>query len=607
MFPGPGLSIIAFAFLTLVSWQRWPDLIYDFGQEAYIPWMISEGQVLYKDINYFHGPLSSYLHALVFSVTGPGLLYLAIFNLALIALLAGVIHQVIRSVSSRSTAAISTLTFLVVFAFAFHTGWGGLNFVCPYLYVLTQGMLLGFLALKLFLKYMEHPKPSFLAGLGVLMGLVYLTKMEVILATGLSLGIGLAILFWQERPSSKILLMRFLLMILGFALPVLPTFLYFSLHMPFEKVVISLNPWLLALNPRFQDLVYYRQVSGLLEFDVNVQKMIVHICVLVVTLAALLGLNHLLARKNQNTVRNGLLGAALFLGVGYLMRNHVLWMELPRSFPVLLLFIAGLTLYKVVKKFRSGEAKQPLALLVLTVFALAFTIKVFWNLKLTHLGFALALPATLVILVIGLNRLEQYALAQSGSSHLYRLTAFALVFLTLGVILSNSYGHYRNKIFPVGKGVDRIYDFPPNAYQFGRPIMRAVISEYFIEYLPEELGPEETLATLPDNMMFNYMVRRRFPTRDTHYNPVVWIITGEKDVLERYQQANPSHFLFVDFDFIWFGYRFFGKDYGQSIFRWIKDHYTVVKQVGPEPFTGQGFGMQLLKRNDLLAKQVDPK
>lgn len=46
-----GLSVWQLA----VSWRRWADPIVDFGRELYIPWRLSEGAVLYRDVEDFYG------------------------------------------------------------------------------------------------------------------------------------------------------------------------------------------------------------------------------------------------------------------------------------------------------------------------------------------------------------------------------------------------------------------------------------------------------------------------------------------------------------------------------------------------------------------------
>ena len=75
-----------------LSWRKWLDPIVDYGREVYIPWQLSQGQVLYRDIAYFNGPLSPYFNALVFKTFGVGLMSLAWVNIAILGGLTFLIH-----------------------------------------------------------------------------------------------------------------------------------------------------------------------------------------------------------------------------------------------------------------------------------------------------------------------------------------------------------------------------------------------------------------------------------------------------------------------------------------------------------------------------------
>lgn len=57
-----------FALLTAMTWRKWPDMLLDFGLQLYIPWKISTGAVLYRDLAYMTGgPLSQYFDAFLFA------------------------------------------------------------------------------------------------------------------------------------------------------------------------------------------------------------------------------------------------------------------------------------------------------------------------------------------------------------------------------------------------------------------------------------------------------------------------------------------------------------------------------------------------------------
>src|SRR5271154_166394 len=82
-----------FAMLTFKTWRRWPDLVIDFGAQLYMPWQISTGAVLYRDVHYLAGgPLSQYYHALLFKIFGVSFLTLVVSNLAVLALLLAAIY-----------------------------------------------------------------------------------------------------------------------------------------------------------------------------------------------------------------------------------------------------------------------------------------------------------------------------------------------------------------------------------------------------------------------------------------------------------------------------------------------------------------------------------
>src|SRR5215813_4393609 len=125
------------------SWGTWPDALVDFGREVYVPWRLSQGEVLYRDIvSYFNGPLSPYLHALLFKLFGVSLRTLVWFNLVVIATLASLLYALLARAFGRIGAAAGGVTFFVLFAFAQLLFGGNFNYVCPYSYELPHGITL---------------------------------------------------------------------------------------------------------------------------------------------------------------------------------------------------------------------------------------------------------------------------------------------------------------------------------------------------------------------------------------------------------------------------------------------------------------------------------
>ena len=192
------ISLICIAFLGMVfmTLGKWSELLIDYGVQVYIPWQLSMGKVLYQDIHYFIGPLSSYVHSFLFQIFGPGILVLNVFNLLIIIILALLIFNIFKSVSNEMTGVLTSLTFLFIFAFGQYSILGISNFVSPYHYELTHGIFLSFFALSIFRQYLESPELRKIFILGTISGLIFLSKFEVFLAFIISLGVGSFILLF---------------------------------------------------------------------------------------------------------------------------------------------------------------------------------------------------------------------------------------------------------------------------------------------------------------------------------------------------------------------------------------------------------------------------
>src|SRR3954464_614934 len=102
---GLGIVLLTLTAMLAFTWRTWPEPVIDFGRELYVPWQLSEGKVLYRDIvSYFNGPLSPYLHAAIFKVFGVSLQTLVGFNLLVIALIATLIYALLDRAAGRLAA-----------------------------------------------------------------------------------------------------------------------------------------------------------------------------------------------------------------------------------------------------------------------------------------------------------------------------------------------------------------------------------------------------------------------------------------------------------------------------------------------------------------------
>src|SRR5208282_4259755 len=112
------------AVLLAMTWRKWPDMLMDFGLQLYIPWKLSTGAVLYRDIAYMTGgPLSQYFDAGLFRLFGVSFLTLAVANLVLLALLLGLVYRCFYQAADQLTALSACLAILLVFAFGHYSDY----------------------------------------------------------------------------------------------------------------------------------------------------------------------------------------------------------------------------------------------------------------------------------------------------------------------------------------------------------------------------------------------------------------------------------------------------------------------------------------------------
>src|ERR1700733_1132424 len=261
---GVGPIVVGLAGLCMLvwSWGPWPATIIDFGREIYVPWQLSQGKVLYRDIvSYFNGPLTPYVHALLFKIFGVSLHVLVWFNLLVIAVLALLLYRLIAQAADELAATAAGVAFFVLFAFAQLLVTGNYNFVCPYSYELPHGITLGAAAIFFFAKWHREARQRWLIVSSALLGLVFLTKAEIFFAAAAALIAGLAASLWIKRfslrSSAKILAVFFA----AAAAPVLIAIALLMIHLsPAQSLSAIAGAWKFAGNRQLLDLPFFKNL-----------------------------------------------------------------------------------------------------------------------------------------------------------------------------------------------------------------------------------------------------------------------------------------------------------------------------------------------------------
>ena len=122
------LPYAVFLILAAVSWNRWIEPFVDTGRELMVPWRVSRGEALYRDVRFYYGPLAPWLAAAVDSVAGRRFAA----RIALAALVAILHLEALRRLARRlTTETLASLAASLAVAVAFFLRPGGCH-LFPY-------------------------------------------------------------------------------------------------------------------------------------------------------------------------------------------------------------------------------------------------------------------------------------------------------------------------------------------------------------------------------------------------------------------------------------------------------------------------------------------
>jgi hypothetical protein len=337
------LLALAFVFMLAWTWLRWPDPLVDFGRELYLPWQVSQGKVLYRDVAHFNGPLSVYFNALAFRVLGVSLRTIVVVNIAIAAAVFAMIWRLCSRATNRLSATVGALLFITLFMPIQLVDIGNYNWMTPYSHELTHGIALSLAALVVLSSHLARPR-AWRAGLvGLLLGLIFLTKVEVVAAATPAMVAGM----WLSRKRHPVAFVA------GFALP--PVVALALLGAP-----AVIDPWKYPLDARLAALPFYRWSMG--------------------TDAPL-----------HNIVQMFAVPAKLFVS-----RDLALWQGAFRGLLPATLAIAVICATQVMRRRRRRARPRQVIRLAVAIFALLLLAKIALNVRIQHYGFALAMPAMLV-------------------------------------------------------------------------------------------------------------------------------------------------------------------------------------------------------------------
>ena len=376
----------------------------------------------------------------------------------------------------------------------------------------------------------------------------------------------------------------------GALLPIAVASALLSLAMPVEEALYAiLGSWRYVLNPEVAEMLFYREGMGLDDPAHSAIKMLVATSGYALVLLPAV----LVARRVARQPRWIRLAVAIVLFIvvagGLKMTwRPIAWAAAAVPLPLFMLALGVALGVRIVRnRSEPRQASRTILPITMVVFALILLLKMALNARVHHYGFALAMPATLLLVVAlldwipaGLTRLGAYGPAFRSAALAGLMVAGWMHLSVIDVSLSA-------KLAPVAGGADAFL-----ADRRGAPV------NWALKQVSRRLTADQTLVVVPEGVMINYLGRRENPTPYHTFMPPEMLLFGEHKILASLAAHRPDYFLVVHRDTLEYGYRFFGRDYGQEMFAWIESNYRPVCSTGGPPLRGESFGMVLMRRLD---------
>jgi len=230
-----------------------------------------------------------------------------------------------------------------------------------------------------------------------------------------------------------------------------------------------------------------------------------------------------------------------------------------------------------------------------SAFAFGLLTKMLFNVRFSHYGFYLAMPATLVLVAALVWFWPAFLKNQFQGGRLFRGPALLMLALGAWSYGQISHQYYGWKNYPLGKGGDLLLGYDPEIHPRDWRTAQA------LRWIEENTPADATLIALPEGTILNYLARRPNPTPYICFTMIEMISFGEGQMLAlaAMQAAPPDLIVLTHVSSEDYGMAFFGQDprYGRSIMDWIQQNYQTAARFGDEPLLPSSvFGIKILKR-----------
>ncbi|HKF45372.1 MAG TPA: hypothetical protein VKG01_19925 [Thermoanaerobaculia bacterium] len=555
-----------FLLLALVSWNRWIQPYVDSGRELMVPRRIAQGERLYRDVQFFHGPLAPYAGAAI-ERAAPGSLGARIAFAALLALWnLEALRRLAARLASPGRAALATSLAVALAYFIQPGGW-----LFPFSF--DTAAAVAAVTSALVFASGESPRDGW-AGFCLLVAL--LSRPEIGLAAMA------ALLFeagWRPRrwPSLAILPLAASAVVYAAV----------SLRTPVARLVSG--GWLALVHPPAEFQNVYRVYAGLDRPGFRVVELAL-VAMALVLLGALLAAASAVSRSLPPRSRSrAAITAATMALLGAIAlaawRPPASWSPtlslLPPFVRIVPPVLALAALARLLKRLRR---RPPTGIFEGVPDSVLFLAALLGARVLLAAGYAgpynaFFLPLPVVVTCGALWRAAEKARDSVGPVSPALATGSLAVLLGFRVlVLADVYRRpgWTNVATPAG------------SVRLAEPV--AWTTSLALQDLAGRNLPRRTLAGFPEGGFFHYVLNLKNPLPADQFFPGRFDRAGEEEIVRRLESDPPDAVVLVNVLAVGEGATAFGKDYNVELGAAIERDFRVARAFGPGARPGARIG-----------------
>lgn len=578
------IILAVFLYLAWVSWSKAGDLLtLDNSREVLVPYLLTQGKLLYRDIYYFYGPLPPYILALMVKITGLHLQWFYLFSLSIILGYAYALYGISRFILDKFFSTIVALLFLSQLAFQ---NTESLSYVLPYAYAALFGSFSLIVLVLLLLMHHKTDNKSFLfTAIGVCV-ICFFIKQDYAISCTATVAFYQFLAAYSARKKLDffyllILLPRLFLLLASIGLGFGLLFALFSLIFGFQNFVEGMFPFYVLDTALSKLLVSITRADFTFE---NLLYASLHAFGAIYIISILFLLikfkKEVLEHKNYKLIP--VLFFLILLGITYFFvndplfpGNKILWLTsiLKNAYVGINLWIIAMLIFSLTK------LKDPYyqRLTLISIAALSVTYRMFFNLSFVLYSYYL-LPLCIVLFVYVIASffpvfLSQFTLITKeewNNTSKKLLIAYLILFLGLNTLIYT----FKTRQFTTPFGdYSAVDDFTGKRHQLTLEVAK---------YISANTQPGDAILSYPISNIL-YLYTKRLPSSKYYYlHPGVLKTEIDENLIIKEIKANKPKFIVINNE----SFRIYdlkntdsfgSQHFYPAIYDYIREHYIAEK------------------------------